>query len=144
MAEDDPDAPLTADEVIAAADEIIESLRSSWRERGFPPEVLAHSMIGAGITELANKRGVDAALQVLPRLLTKSSRQPEQNPTDLPSMGDCSANQMSGRARELGRQVSPARLFRLWAWQWRCRSSTGPSGSTKRQQQVQQWCRATL
>jgi hypothetical protein len=56
---------MTTEDVIAAADEIIENLRSSWRERGFPPEVLAHSMIGAGITELANNRGVDAALQVL-------------------------------------------------------------------------------
>ena len=34
-------------------------------ERGFAPEVLAHSMTGAEITELANNRGVDVALQVL-------------------------------------------------------------------------------
>jgi hypothetical protein len=65
MGEDDPDPPMTAEEVIAAADEIIENLRSSWRERGFPPEVLAHSMIGAGITEAREQawcgRGVAGA-----------------------------------------------------------------------------------
>jgi len=77
MAEDDPDRPMTAEEVVAAADEIIENLRSTWRERGLPPEVLAHSMIGVGITELVNKRGVDAVLQVLRDLteeIEKASR----------------------------------------------------------------------
>jgi hypothetical protein len=65
MAEDDADDPMTADEMISAAEELLEKLRSGWRERGFPPTLLAHAMIGAGITDLTDERGADAALQLL-------------------------------------------------------------------------------
>jgi hypothetical protein len=65
MAEDDPDSPMTPDEVISAADELLEKLRDGWRERGFPPEVLAHAMVGAGLTDLTSARGVCAPLQLL-------------------------------------------------------------------------------
>jgi hypothetical protein len=69
MAEDDPDSPMTAEDVVSSAQDIVDQLRSKWRESGFPSEVLAHAMIGAGITDLANERGVDDALRVLRELV---------------------------------------------------------------------------
>jgi hypothetical protein len=69
VAEDDPDERMTADDMIAAADGLVEKIRDGWRERGFPPDVLAHSMVGAGLTELTNVRGVEAALHLLRDLL---------------------------------------------------------------------------
>ena len=41
MVEDDPDEPMSADEMISAADGLVEKLQDGWREKGFPPEVLA-------------------------------------------------------------------------------------------------------
>ncbi len=54
MAEDDSDRPMSDDEVIASAQQIVDQLRDRWRESGLPPSVLAHQMIGAGITDLTN------------------------------------------------------------------------------------------
>jgi hypothetical protein len=65
MSEDDSDGPMSADEVIASAQEIVDQLRERWRESGLPVSVLAHQMIGAGITDLTNERGVEAALELL-------------------------------------------------------------------------------
>ena len=68
MAEDDPDSPMTVENVVSSAQDVVDQLRSKWRENGFPSEVLAHAMIGAGTTDLADERGVDAALRVLREL----------------------------------------------------------------------------
>ena len=65
MSEDDSNGPMSADEVIASAQEIVDQLRERWRESGLPVSVLAHQMIGAGITDLTNERGVEAALELL-------------------------------------------------------------------------------
>ena len=46
----------------------VDQLRSKWQENGFPIDALAHAMIVAGITDLANERGVEAALRVLREL----------------------------------------------------------------------------
>jgi len=69
MAEDDSDQPMSADEMIASAQEIVDQLRERWRESGLPISVLANQMIGAGITDLVNERGVDAALDVVRELV---------------------------------------------------------------------------
>jgi hypothetical protein len=70
MAEDDADAPMSADEVIASAQRIVDQLRERWRNSGLPASVLAHQMIGAGITDLANERGIGAALELLRELVS--------------------------------------------------------------------------
>ena len=80
MAEDDPDDPMSADDMISAAEEVIEKLRTSWRERGFPGEVLAHTMIGAAITDLVNERGVDAALDLLRDFANEIEQTARQRP----------------------------------------------------------------
>jgi hypothetical protein len=64
MAEDDPDSPMTSDDIVSAAEELLAKLREGWREKGFPPEVLAHAMIGAGLADLVNERGAEAVLQL--------------------------------------------------------------------------------
>jgi hypothetical protein len=69
MAEDDSDQPMSPDEVISSAQEIVDQLRSKWRESGLPVEVLAHQMIGAGIADLTNERGVRAVLDLLRELV---------------------------------------------------------------------------
>jgi hypothetical protein len=69
MAEDDSEKPMSPDEVIASAQQIVDQLRERWRESGLPISVLAHQMIGAGITDLTNDRGVDAALELLRELV---------------------------------------------------------------------------
>jgi hypothetical protein len=48
----DSDRPMSYDEVIASAQQIVDQLRDRWRESGLPISVLAHQMIGAGITDL--------------------------------------------------------------------------------------------
>ena len=40
--------------------------RSRWRESCLPVSVLAHQMIGAGITDLTNERSIEAARELLP------------------------------------------------------------------------------
>ena len=70
MAEDHSDTPMNADEVIASAQEIVDQLRDRWRESGLPVSVLAHQMIGAGITDLINERGLEAALDVMRELVS--------------------------------------------------------------------------
>jgi hypothetical protein len=57
------------EDAVSSAQDIVDQLRSRWRESRFPIEVLAHAMIGAGITDLANERGVQAALDVLRELV---------------------------------------------------------------------------
>jgi hypothetical protein len=74
MSEDDSDGPMSADEVIASAQEIVDQLRERWRESGLPVSVLAHQMIGAGITDLTNERGVEAALELLRDLVSDIER----------------------------------------------------------------------
>ncbi len=69
MAEDDSDRPMTTDEVISSAQQIVDQLRDRWRESGLPVGVLAHQMIGAGITDLTNDRGVAATLELLRELV---------------------------------------------------------------------------
>jgi hypothetical protein len=69
MSEDDPDDPMTLDDAVSSAQDIVDQLRSRWKESGLPIEVLAHAMIGAGITDLTNERGVNSALEVLRRLV---------------------------------------------------------------------------
>lgn len=68
---EDGDRPMTTDEVISSANEIVDQLRTRWRESGLPMEVLAHEMVGAGITDLTNERGVASALQLLRELVTE-------------------------------------------------------------------------
>jgi hypothetical protein len=63
MAEDDSDQPMSADEMIASAHEIIDQLRDRWRESGLPISVLANQMLGAAITDC-----------VAPRLLRRAAR----------------------------------------------------------------------
>jgi hypothetical protein len=65
MVEDD--RPMSPDEVIASAHQIVDQLRDRWRESGLPVSVLADQMIGAAITDLTNERGVDAALELFAR-----------------------------------------------------------------------------
>lgn len=55
--------------MISSAQEIVDQIRERWRESGLPISVLAHQMIGAGITDLTNERGVDAALELLRELV---------------------------------------------------------------------------
>lgn len=74
MAEDDSDRPMSDDEVIASAQQIVDQLRDRWRESGLPPSVLAHQMIGVGITDLTNERGVEAALELLRELVGEIER----------------------------------------------------------------------
>ena len=74
MSEDNSDGPMSADEVIASAQEIVDQLRERWRESGLPVSVLAHQMIGAGITDLTNERGVEAALELLRDLVSDIER----------------------------------------------------------------------
>jgi hypothetical protein len=69
MSDDDPDRVMTLEDAVASAQDIVDQLRSRWRESGLPIEVLAHAMIGTGITDLTNERGVDAALDVLRELV---------------------------------------------------------------------------
>ncbi len=69
MSNDDPERPMTLEDAVASAQEIVDQLRSKWRESGLPIEVLAHAMIGTGITDLTNERGINAALDVLRELL---------------------------------------------------------------------------
>jgi hypothetical protein len=69
MAEDDSDAPMSDEDVISSAQEIVDQLRTRWRESGLPVSVL-HQMIGAGITDLTNERGVEAALELLRELVS--------------------------------------------------------------------------
>ncbi len=69
MSEDDPDDPMTLDDAVSSAQDIVDQLRSRWKERGLPIEVLAYAMIGAGITDLTNERGINSALEVLRRLV---------------------------------------------------------------------------
>jgi hypothetical protein len=69
MAEDDSDTPMSADDMIASAQEIVDQLRDRWRESGLPVSVLANQMIGAGITDLINERGAEAALDMLRELV---------------------------------------------------------------------------
>jgi hypothetical protein len=59
--------PMSPDEVIASAHQIVDQLRDRWRESGLPVSVLADQMIGAAITDLTNERGVDAALELFAR-----------------------------------------------------------------------------
>jgi hypothetical protein len=80
MVEDDPDEPMSADDMIAAADGLVEKIRDGWRERGFPPEVLAHAMVGAGLTDLTNERGVKAALQLLRNLVEEIEQAAQGRP----------------------------------------------------------------
>ncbi len=74
MAEDEFDRPMTSDEVISSAHDIVDQLRSKWRESGLPVAVLAHQMIGAGITDLTNERGVASALDLLRELVQDIER----------------------------------------------------------------------
>ncbi len=74
MAEDESDRPMSDDEVITSAQQIVDQLRERWRESGLPPSVLAHQMIGAGITDLTNERGVYAALELLRELVGEIER----------------------------------------------------------------------
>jgi hypothetical protein len=60
---------MSGDDVISSAQEIVDQIRERWRESGLPISVLAHQMIGAGITDLTNERGVDAALELLRELV---------------------------------------------------------------------------
>ncbi len=69
MSEDDPEKPMTLEDAVSSAQDIVDQLRSRWKESGVPIEVLAHAMIGAGITDLTNERGVNSALEVLRRLV---------------------------------------------------------------------------
>jgi hypothetical protein len=43
---------MSGDDVISSAQEIVDQIRERWRESGLPISVLAHQMIGAGITDL--------------------------------------------------------------------------------------------
>ena len=45
MSEDDPDTPMSLEEIVASAQDIVDQLRDRWRENGFPIDVLAHGMI---------------------------------------------------------------------------------------------------
>jgi len=69
MADDDPDDEMTLEDAVSSAQEIVDQLRARWKESGLPIEVLAHQMIGSGITDLTNARGVEPALDVLRRLI---------------------------------------------------------------------------
>jgi hypothetical protein len=69
--DDDPDRPLTLEDAVASAQDIVDQLRSKWRDSGLPIEVLAHAMIGTGITDLTNERGVQATLDLLRELVQK-------------------------------------------------------------------------
>jgi hypothetical protein len=69
VSDDDPDSPMTLEDAIASAQDIVDQLRSKWRDSGLPIEVLAHAMIGTGITDLTNERGLNAALDVLRELV---------------------------------------------------------------------------
>jgi hypothetical protein len=60
---------MSGDDVISSAQEIVDQIRERWRESGLPISVLAHQMIGAGITDLTNERGVNAALELLRELV---------------------------------------------------------------------------
>jgi hypothetical protein len=60
---------MTPDEVLSSAQQIVDQLRSRWRESGLPVDILAHEMIGAGITDLTNERGVAAVLELLRELV---------------------------------------------------------------------------
>ncbi len=60
---------MTVEDAVSSAQDIVDQLRSRWRESGLPIEVLAHAMIGAGITDLTNERGVQAALDLLRELV---------------------------------------------------------------------------
>jgi hypothetical protein len=70
MTEDHSDDPMSEDEVISAAQEAVDQLREQWRESGVPISVLAHQMIGAGVADLTNERGVDATLELLRELVS--------------------------------------------------------------------------
>ena len=74
MAEDDSDSAMSGDEVISSAQQIVDQLRERWRESDLPISVLAHQMIGAGITDLTNERGVDATLELLRELVSDIER----------------------------------------------------------------------
>jgi hypothetical protein len=69
MADEDSDDPMTLEDAVESAQDIVDQLRARWKHSGLPIEVLAHAMIGSGITDLTNVRGVDAALDVLRRLV---------------------------------------------------------------------------
>ncbi len=69
MSKDDADRPMTLEDAVSSAQDIVDQLRSRWRESGLPIEVLAHAMIGTGITDLTNERGVQAALKLLRELV---------------------------------------------------------------------------
>jgi hypothetical protein len=69
MSDEDSDGPMTLDDAVSSAQDIVDQLRAHWKESGLAPEVLAHAMIGSGITDLTNERGVDSALDVLRRLV---------------------------------------------------------------------------
>ncbi len=69
MSKDDADRPMTLEDAVSSAQDIVDQLRGRWRESGLPIEVLAHAMIGAGITDLTNERGVQAALDLLRELV---------------------------------------------------------------------------
>ncbi len=56
MSEDDPEEPMTLEDAVSSAQDIVDQLRARWKESGLPVEVLAHAMIGAGITDLTNER----------------------------------------------------------------------------------------
>jgi hypothetical protein len=70
MAEDNSDNDMSEDEVISSAQEIVDQLRARWNESGFPISVLAHQMIGAGVADLTNERGVEAVLELLRELVS--------------------------------------------------------------------------
>jgi hypothetical protein len=51
MAEDNSDTPMSDDEVISSAQEIVDQLRQRSRESGLPVSVLAQQVVGAAMTD---------------------------------------------------------------------------------------------
>jgi hypothetical protein len=80
MSDEDSDDPMTLEDAVSSAQEVIDQLRTRWKETGMPIEILAHAMIGAGITDLTNERGVSAALEVLRGLLEEIEQVAQSKP----------------------------------------------------------------
>jgi len=57
--------PITPDQAAAAANDIVESLVTSWRNSGLPAMALAESLIGAGLVMVTRERGPQAAAAIL-------------------------------------------------------------------------------
>jgi len=82
MADDDGDELLTADEMISAAEGLIQKLQNGWGENGFPPALLANAMVGAGLARLTHESGVEATLQLLRDLMDEIEQAGREAPSE--------------------------------------------------------------